>query len=145
MSLTCQCCIIFQTRPRVNFALPSFMSFELILINRILKKISVLFLLTDSTPVSTLKRRKKIEPRSWVWQGQNVAKIISSDKCNICQQVINIYNSSTIELFLILPEVENNLNQMLTNSFPVSNSRSLSKMIPSFKSWKRSFTGSWSI
>ncbi|RNA44870.1 hypothetical protein BpHYR1_016007 [Brachionus plicatilis] len=68
--------------------------------------------LTDSTTVSTLKRRKKIEPRSWVWQSQNVVKINeSSDKCNICQQVITIYNSSTIELFLILPEVEKELSQ----------------------------------
>ncbi|RNA27282.1 hypothetical protein BpHYR1_035961 [Brachionus plicatilis] len=53
---------------------------------------------TDSTPVSTLKRRKKIEPRSWVWQSQNFVKINeSSAKCNICQQMITIYNSSTTE------------------------------------------------
>ncbi|RNA14403.1 hypothetical protein BpHYR1_035244 [Brachionus plicatilis] len=60
---------------------------------------------TDSTPVSTLKRRKKIEPRSWVWQSRNVVKINeSSAKCNICQQVITFYNSLTTELVKHLAE-----------------------------------------
>ena len=55
----------------------------------------------DETPVSTLKKRKTIEPRSWVWSSKYATKINSSTAvCNLCcpPASINIYNSSTNEV-----------------------------------------------
>ncbi|RMZ97274.1 hypothetical protein BpHYR1_048333 [Brachionus plicatilis] len=45
----------------------------------------------ESTPVSCAKKRKAIEPRSWVWLSNYATKLnANSAKCNLCTPPITL-------------------------------------------------------
>lgn len=62
----------------------------------------------QSTPISiNKKKRKEIEPRSWVWLSYATKTSKASGQCNICLKVITIYNGSPAEIAKHLIKVHN--------------------------------------
>lgn len=56
---------------------------------------------SEVTPVSCLKKRKIIEPRSWVWLHSYATKVNqTSATCNLCipSTTLQMYNGSTTEI-----------------------------------------------
>ncbi|CAF1117838.1 unnamed protein product [Brachionus calyciflorus] len=67
----------------------------------------------ETTPVSTnTKKRKEIEPRSWVWLSYASKTSKVSARCNICSKITTIYNRSPYEYSSIKNALKVELNNV---------------------------------
>lgn len=73
-------------------------------------------LTNENTPTSiNEKKRKSIEPRSWVWLNFAIKLNPKSAKCRVCQKEITIYNGSPSEVSKHLIN-EHNITQNTINA-----------------------------